>query len=101
KKVVVADQTPTTPPTTPKTYVVDTATSTFVTLPISTMSSAASFSADSLKIYIVGMTSAPPSATLSISSAVAPFQTINLSAPANDVTMLTQGSLAYLAGGAA
>ncbi|MCU1286433.1 MAG: Fibronectin type domain protein [Acidobacteriales bacterium] len=93
KKVVVADQTA----TPPKTYVVDATTSTFVTLGISTVSSAASFSADSLKLYLVSKTSA----TLAVYSAVVPFQTITLSAPANDVTMLTQGSLAYLAGGTA
>jgi uncharacterized protein YjdB len=93
KKVIVADQTP----TAPQTFVVDVATSTFAKLGITTVSTAADFSADSLKAYIVSN----GNATLSIFSPVLPFQALTLNAAANDVTFLSQGSLGYLAGGTA
>jgi DNA-binding beta-propeller fold protein YncE len=95
KKIVVADQTP----ATPQTYIIDATNSGVTTLAITTVSTAAAFSADSLKAYIVSK----GNATLSVYSPALPFQTLtppSFSAPANDVTFLSQGSLAYLAGGA-
>jgi hypothetical protein len=94
KKVIVADQTP----ATPHTYFVDTTATTnqVSALPISTVSTAADFSVDSLKVYVVSNTNS----VLSIPATVIPFTSLQLAAPANDVTFLTQGSLAFLAGGA-
>jgi hypothetical protein len=58
-----------------------------------TGATAADFSPDSLKAYILAGT------TLYVYSKVDGLQTIPLSAPANDVSFLSEGAFAYLAGG--
>ncbi len=59
-----------------------------------TGATAAAFSPDSLKAYIVAGTN------LYIYSKTDPLQTKSLPAPANDVTFFPEGAFAYLAGGA-
>ena len=56
---------------------------------------AAAFSPDSLKAYIVAGNN------LYVYSKIDPLQTIPLTAPANDVAFFPEGAFAYLAGGAA
>jgi len=58
-----------------------------------TGATAADFSPDSLKAYIVA------GSTLYVYSRVDGLQTIPLAAPANDVSFLAEGAFAYLAGG--
>jgi hypothetical protein len=91
KKVIVADQTV----ATPRTFVVDTATSGVSQLAITTISTAADFSPDSLKAFIVSSSSS----ALNVYSPVLPLQTFNLGAAPNGVSFLSQGSLGYIAGG--
>jgi len=58
-----------------------------------TGATAADFSPDSLKAYIVA------GSTLYVYSRMDALQTIPLTAPANDVSFLSEGAFAYLAGG--
>jgi hypothetical protein len=74
-------------------YVFNTATSDPTSYPI-VGATAAGFSPDSLKAYIVAGT------TLYVYSKLDAMQTIPLSAPANDVAFFAEGAFAYLAGGA-
>jgi len=73
-------------------YVFNTVINTNVALNISG-ATAADFSPDSLKAYIVA------GSTLYVYSLLDALQTIPLSAPANDVSFLSEGAFAYLAGG--
>ena len=59
-----------------------------------TGATAADFSPDSLKAYIVA------GSTLYVYSTVDGLRTISLAAPANDVSFLSEGAFAYVAGGA-
>jgi hypothetical protein len=59
-----------------------------------TGATAADFSPDSLKAYIVA------GSTLDVYSTADGLQTIPLAAPANDVSFLSEGAFAYVAGGA-
>ena len=74
-------------------FVLDTATNTSPTFQI-TGATAADFSPDSLKAYIVA------GSNLYIYSKVDGLRTITLAAPANDVSFLSEGAFAYVAGGA-
>jgi hypothetical protein len=73
--------------------VLDTATNTSPTFQI-TGATAASFSPDSLKAYIVA------GSNLYVYSKLDGLQTVALAAPANDVSFLSEGAFAYVAGGA-
>jgi len=73
-------------------FVFDTATNTSPTFQI-TGATAADFSPDSLKAYIVA------GSTLYVYSKIDGLQTIALAAPANDVSFLSEGAFAYVAGG--
>ena len=73
-------------------YVFNTVTNTNVALSISG-ATAADFSPDSLKAYIVA------GSTLYVYSLLDALQTIALTASANDVSFLSEGAFAYLAGG--
>lgn len=86
-KVIVADTS-----STPKVFVFDSTNNSIVTFPISG-ATAADFSADSLKGYIVA------GSTLYVYSILDSLQTIPLSAPAIDVSFLSDGAFSYLAGG--
>jgi len=74
-------------------FVLDTATNTSPTFQI-TGATAAAFSPDSLKAYIVA------GSNLYLYSKLDGLRTIALSAPANDVSFLSEGAFAYVAGGA-
>jgi hypothetical protein len=67
-------------------------TANIVNLPISGVTAAA-FSPDSLKVYMLA------GSTLYVYSTLEALKTIELSAPANDVTFLPVGAFAYIAGG--
>lgn len=73
-------------------FIFDTTANTTQTLPI-TAGTAATFSPDSLKAYIVA------GSTLYVYSLVDAFQTIPLPTAANDVAFFAEGAFAYLAGG--
>lgn len=73
-------------------YVFDTASSTSASYEIAG-ATAASFSPDSLKAYILA------GSTLYVYSQVDALQTIPLSSPANDVAFFAEGAFAYVAGG--
>ncbi|MGA8154498.1 MAG: hypothetical protein WB952_26370 [Terriglobales bacterium] len=73
-------------------FVFDTTSNTNVALRISG-ATAADFSPDSLKAYIVA------GSTLYVYSQLDALQTIPLTAPAKDVSFLSEGAFAYLAGG--
>jgi hypothetical protein len=90
-KVIVSDTSPQDGPN--HVFVLDTATKTSPTFQI-TGATAAAFSPDSLKAYIVA------GSTLYIYSKLDALQTIPLTAPANDVSFLSEGAFAYVAGGA-
>jgi hypothetical protein len=75
-------------------YVFDTTTNAVATFQI-TGATAADFSPDSLKAYIVA------GSTLYVYSKVDGLRTIPLAAPADDVSFLSEGAFAYIAGGAA
>jgi hypothetical protein len=75
-------------------YVFDTATKTSITLPI-TGATAADYSPDSLKAYIVAGN------TLYVYSTLETLKTIPLGGPATRVSFLPEGGFAYVAGGAA
>lgn len=74
-------------------FVLDTTTNTSPTFQI-TGATAADFSPDSLKAYIVA------GSNLYIYSKVDGLRTVALAAPANDVSFLSEGAFAYVAGGA-
>lgn len=74
--------------------VFDTVTNAVATFQI-TGATAADFSPDSLKAYIVA------GSTLYVYSKVDGLRTISLAAPADDVSFLSEGAFAYVAGGAA
>lgn len=74
-------------------FVFDTATKTSPAFQI-TGATAADFSPDSLKAYIVA------GSTLYVYSKLDGLRTIALAAPANDVSFLSEGAFAYVAGGA-
>jgi hypothetical protein len=73
-------------------YVFDTASSTSTAYPI-TGATAANFSPDSLKAYILA------GSTVYVYSKVDALQTIPLPSAANDVAFLAEGAFAYVAGG--
>lgn len=73
-------------------YVFNTTNSSSTAFPI-TGATAAAFSPDSLKAYILA------GGTLHVYSQLDAMQTFQLGAPANDVTFLSEGAFAYLAGG--
>jgi len=90
-KLIISDTSPVDGPN--QVFVLDTATNTSPTFQI-TGATAAAFSPDSLKAYIVAGTN------LHLYSKVDGLRTISLSAPANDVAFLSEGAFAYVAGGA-
>ncbi len=91
-KVIISDTSPADGPN--HVFVFDTATNTSPTFQI-TGATAAAFSPDSLKAYIVA------GSTLYVYSKLDGLRTIALAAPANDVSFLSEGAFAYVAGGAA
>jgi hypothetical protein len=90
-KVIISDTSPADGPN--HVFVLDTATNTSPTFQI-TGATAADFSPDSLKAHIVAGTD------LYVYSKVDGLRTIPLAAPANDVSFLSEGAFAYVAGGA-
>ena len=90
-KVIISDTSPADGPN--HVFVFDTATNTSPTFQI-TGATAAAFSPDSLKAYIVAGSS------LYVYSKLDGLRTIALAAPANDVSFLSEGAFAYVAGGA-
>jgi hypothetical protein len=90
-KVIISDTSPEDGPN--HVFVFDTATNTSPTFQI-TGATAADFSPDSLKAYIVA------GSTLYVYSKIDGLKTIALAAPANDVSFLSEGAFAYVAGGA-
>jgi hypothetical protein len=90
KKVILSD----TKSSPNEVYVFDTATKTSITLPISG-ATAADYSPDSLKAYIVAGN------TLYVYSTLEALKTIPLGGPATQVSFLPEGGFAYVAGGAA
>lgn len=90
-KVIISDTAPQDGPN--HVFVLDTATNTSPTFQI-TGATAAAFSPDSLKAYIVA------GSNLYLYSKLDGLRTIPLSAPANDVAFLSEGAFAYVAGGA-
>jgi hypothetical protein len=89
KKVIVSNTTD----TPHAVYIFDTIAKTSLVLPING-ATAADFSPDSLKAYIAS------GATLYVFSTVDALQTIALGVSVNDVSFLSNGAFAYLAGGA-
>jgi WD40 repeat protein len=90
-KVIISDTAPEDGPN--HVFVLDTATNTSPTFQI-TGATAAAFSPDSLKAYIVA------GSNLYLYSKLDGLRTIPLAAPANDVSFLSEGAFAYVAGGA-
>lgn len=90
-KVIISDTSPADGPN--HVFVFDTASNTSPTFQI-TGATAAAFSPDSLKAYIVAGSS------LYVYSKLDGLQTIALAAPAEDVSFLSEGAFAYVAGGA-
>lgn len=90
-KVIISDTSPEDGPN--HVFVLDTTTNTSPTFQI-TGATAADFSPDSLKAYIVA------GSNLYIYSKVDGLRTLALAAPANDVSFLSEGAFAYVAGGA-
>ena len=90
-KVIVSDTSAADGPN--RVFVFDTASNTSPTFQI-TGATAAAFSPDSLKAYIVA------GSTLYVYSKVDGIRTIALATPANDVSFLSEGAFAYVAGGA-
>src|SRR6202451_976776 len=91
-KVIISDTSPADGPN--RVFVFDTATNTSPTFQI-TGATAAAFSPDSLKAYIVA------GSTLYVYSKLDGLRTIALAAPASDVSFLSEGAFAYVAGAAA
>jgi len=96
KKVIVSD----TIATPNQVFVFDTTNNTNVAFLI-TGATAADFSPDSLKAFIVATNNntVPPTDTLYLYSILDALQTIPLNAAVNDVAFLSEGAFAYLAGG--
>src|SRR5580658_5911508 len=90
-KVIVSDTSAADGPN--RVFVFDTASNTSPTFQI-TGATAAAFSPDSLKAYIVA------GSTLYVYSKLDGLRTIALAAPAEDVSFLSEGAFAYVAGGA-
>jgi hypothetical protein len=90
KKVILSHTDPAEPPN--QVFVFDTTSNTSVPLAIAG-ATAADFSPDGLKAYIVA------GSTLYVYSSLDALKTISLSAPAKDVSFLADGAFAYLAGG--
>jgi hypothetical protein len=90
-KVIISDTSPADGPN--HVFVFDTASNTSPTFQI-TGATAAAFSPDSLKAYIVAGSS------MYVYSKLDGLQTIALAAPAEDVSFLSEGAFAYVAGGA-
>jgi len=90
KKVIVSD----TESSPNEVFVFDTTSKTSTVLPI-VGATAADYSPDNLKAYIVA------GSTLYVYSALEALKTIALSAPANEVSFLPEGGFAYVAGGTA
>lgn len=88
KKVIVSD----TKSSPNQVFVIDTGSSTVVPLPI-VGATAADFSPDALKAYIVAGT------TLYVYSTIDPLVPLSLGGPVNDVSFLADGAFAYVAGG--
>ena len=89
-KVVISDTSPADGPN--RVFVFDTTNNTSVTFQI-TGATAAAFSPDSLKAYIIA------GSRLFVYSKIDALKTILLNAPANDVDFLSEGAFAYIAGG--
>ena len=89
-KVIISDTAPEDGPN--RVFVFDTTSNTISTFQI-TGATAADFSPDSLKAYIVAGSS------IYVYSKVDGLRTIALAAPANDVSFLSEGAFAYVAGG--
>jgi hypothetical protein len=89
-KVIISDTAPADGPN--RVFVFDTTSKSSVTFQI-TGATAADFSPDSLKAYIVA------GSTLYVYSKADALRTIPLAAPANDVSFLSEGGFAYIAGG--
>ena len=89
KKVIVSD----TKSSPNEVFVFDTATKTSITLPIAG-ATAADYSPDSLKAYILA------GSTLYVYSTLEALKTIALAAPGTEVSFLPEGGFAYVAGGA-
>jgi hypothetical protein len=79
-------------------FVFDSSNNSSVALPI-TGATAAAFSPDGLKAFIVASDPVLLSNTLYVYSTVDTLQTIPLTAPVNDLEFLAEGAFAYLAGG--
>jgi len=90
-KVIVSDTAPADGPN--HVFVLDTTTNTGSTFQI-TGATAAGFSPDSLKAFILA------GSTLYVYSKLDALRTIAMAAPANDVSFLSEGAFAYIAGGA-
>jgi hypothetical protein len=90
KKVIVSD----TKSTPNQVFVFDTTTNTSVSLPI-TGATAADYSPDALKAYILA------GSTLYVYSTIEALKSVPLGAPATDVSFLANGAFAYLGGGTA
>jgi hypothetical protein len=90
KKVILSHTDPTEPPN--QVFVFDTTNNSSVALAI-TGATAADFSPDGLKAYILA------GSTLYVYSTLDALKAIALSAPAKDVSFLANGAFAYLAGG--
>jgi hypothetical protein len=90
-KIIISDTSPADGPN--RVFVFDTTTATSPTFQI-TGATAAAFSPDSLKAYILAGSS------LWVYSKIDGMQNIALGAPANDVSFLAEGAFAYVAGGA-
>lgn len=89
-ELIYADQS-----ATPKTYVYDTTSDTYVTLTLNSVTTAAAFSADSLKAYLVS-----GGQIWAASAALSPpfLRQVTSTTTATDVTFLSQGALGYVAG---
>jgi DNA-binding beta-propeller fold protein YncE len=90
KKVIVSD----TKSSPNQVFVFDTTSNTSINLPIAA-ATAADYSPDNLKAYILA------GSTLYVYSTLEALKTIALGAPANEVSFLPEGGFAYLAGGTA
>jgi hypothetical protein len=100
KKVIISHTNPNEPPN--QAFVFDTTNNSTVALPIAGVT-AADFSPDSLKAYILARNTPCSSglgiACLYVYSTVDALRAIPLLAPVNDVSFLSEGAFAYLAGG--
>ncbi|MBS1853340.1 MAG: hypothetical protein JST79_20765 [Acidobacteria bacterium] len=101
KKVILAGTESLTDPSPTEIFVFDTSSNTSVVYPVAG-ATAADFSPDSLKAYIVSQDSAFCSnGCLYVYSTQDALQAIQLNAPANDVSFFPEGAFGFLAGGSA